>query len=93
MSATYGPRFSGGYQFPRTNAAPLHRGEAIREENLGAGARAWIVPLLGGRRKILEVGVEYEDEPGHWVLATCHAYDELEAREVYVRYVRKALRS
>jgi hypothetical protein len=87
---TYGPRFSGGYQFPRTNSARLTRGEPIRREELGAGAHVTVTPLTGGRKKVFEVCAFYEDQPGRWVQHAYIAEDELEAREWFERLVRKA---
>lgn len=90
---TRGPRFSGGYQFPRTNAARLKRGEPIREERLGNGAVLRIVPLTGGLRKQFDVcGQWTKRAPDGPIFVTDSTIvrDELEARLEYARLVQRA---
>lgn len=89
---SYGPRFSGGYQFPRTDSARYTRGEPIRRQAFANGASVTITPLTGGRRKIFEVCASYEEEPRRWVQHVYNAVDELEARAWFERFCRKAER-
>jgi hypothetical protein len=63
--STHGPRFTdGGYQAPRTDAAQLTRGRAIREQTWRIGARRVelkIVPLEGGRPELFELELQIDD--------------------------------
>jgi hypothetical protein len=59
---TRGPRFSGGYQFPRTHATgALERGEAILSERLAGPWRtlAELRPMTGGRPDVFEVSMTW----------------------------------
>lgn len=84
MSRAYGPRFNAGYQFPRTHAATLVRGEPVRRETPAPGARAEIVPLTGGRRRQFDVCGRWVDRQGVHCFSTAIATDELEARKLFV---------
>jgi hypothetical protein len=49
--SAHGPRFSGGYQFPRTDSAALRHGEPILRERGLCGpwqAELQLLPMLGG---------------------------------------------
>jgi hypothetical protein len=85
----YGSRFSAGYQFPRTDAIGVQRGEAIsREGPIGPWrATVAIVPMLGGRPNIYSVeavwaGREREGSSG---AISCLLEGHEPARDAYVR--------
>lgn len=94
---TYGPRFSGGYQFPRTNAASYSREQPVRLERLGDGAYVQIVPLRGSHGRVMY------DVYGSWrkrsddgqltiVSSSTIARDRLEASIEFQRLVREITR-
>lgn len=80
MSArlTYGSRFEGGYQFPRTDSVRLTRGDPIRVERVTGGGSIEVVPLRGGRRRIFEITATYELPGRVTVQSSTFCYDELE---------------
>ena len=80
---TAGPRFSGGYQFPRSNAARLERGKPIQADRTPKGEWVMIVPLTGGIRKTFDVCAFYQDPGGTWINHSYIAADELQARAAY----------
>ncbi len=85
-SRTFGPRFNAGYQFPRTNAAPIRRGDPIRTETLPNGAVIQIVPLLGSRERLFDVCAQHTSQATGDVHATTFkAHDELEATTEFRR--------
>lgn len=59
----HGPRYTGGYQFPSTNAVTLTRGEPVRRAGPFGPSRATIelVPLTGGRPDYFDVCIEHND--------------------------------
>ena len=91
MSRTTGPRFSSGYQFPRTSSVVLRRGRPIKREEIGTGAYAQIVPLTGGRGRF-DVCGEWRNRDGVYIQETYLASDELEATAEYVRLINRIRR-
>ncbi len=87
--STYGPRFSGGYQFPRTHAASLRREPPIKGTVLAGGATIQVVPLTGGRATKYDVCASWRDEHGVWVSSTYVAEDLLEASAEYARVIAR----
>jgi hypothetical protein len=82
---TYGPRVSGGYQFPRTNAARLTRGRPVAREEVPGVGTAEVVPLEGGFRRQWDVCGVWTDREGNGQGSTYIATDELEARAEFQR--------
>jgi hypothetical protein len=87
--STHGPRFSHGYQFPRTDSARLGRGEAIRRERIPGVGTVEIVPLTGGRRRQWDVCATWTDSDGNGCASTYIATDELEANTEFVKLIRE----
>jgi hypothetical protein len=90
---TYGPRFNGGYQFPRTNSAKLRRLPPIRVERLGDGAKVEVVPLAGSRERLYDVCGQWTAPDGMSVSSTFLAHDELQAGAEFGRLVDVIVRA
>lgn len=86
---TYGPRFSAGYQFPRTSSARLSRGEPIVSETIPGVGTVEIVPLEGGRRRQWDVCAVWTTREGDGKSSTFIATDELQARAEFARLMRE----
>lgn len=90
---TYGSRFSGGYQFPRTDSAQLERLPAMRVEKLAGGAFAQIVPLTGGRRTLYDVCGQWTARGAGGeavnVSSSYIATDQLEAAAEFQKLIRQ----
>jgi hypothetical protein len=87
--STYGPRNSGGYQFPRTDAARLTRERPIRRQEIPGVGVVEIVPLSGGRRRQWDVCAQWKDHEGNGLASTYIATDELEASTQFAKLVRE----
>lgn len=90
--STYGPRFSHGYQFPRTSSARLTREAPIRREEVPGVGYAQIVPLVGGRRRLFDVCAVWTDPQRNGYSSTYIATDELEARAEFVKLMAELRR-
>lgn len=87
--STYGPRTSGGYQFPRTHSARLTREKPIRRHEIPGVGAVEIVPLTGGRRRLWDVCAVWKDRERNGHAATYIADNELEASTEFARLVRE----
>lgn len=95
---TRGSRFSGGYQFPRTDQQSYRRERPLRVVALLGGACAEIVPLVGsGGRLMFDVCGRWtarggDGEPVH-VSSSTIVLDQLEATVEFTRLVREIERA
>lgn len=86
----WGPRFTAGYQFPRTDATgSMTRGQAVLSEGpIGVWqARVELVPLVGGRPNLFSVEAVWSHTgTGDSGSISCLVQGE-PAREAYLRLV------
>lgn len=88
MSERYGSRFTdGGYQAPRTHAAALQRGQAVRslEWRIGtARVTLKLVPMLNGRPELFELELLSDDPAAKQTVYTpCMIRGETFARQAF----------